>query len=332
MMPTSAERALDRSVYRERSSVPIGHDGASAFLETHEEPAMRAARFTSRSLLYGVVVVVLAMTGLALLSEALAKGGSTVYLANFNTDSGSIPTEPSIVVTGSGRAIAPAERALVQLLIVRDEPFRGEAGWGSLGTPAAGAGDAMAEVTDAIREAGVERAAVRVVASPSLISVCQTNAPCSSARIDVTIEEPDLEKINAIIDAAGEATGEADMTIQDVGAGYSVADCRALQADARTAATADARARAAAQATALGVELGGLLLASEAAADVATDAAGCPTIKGASVDAWWSPGSFGLSVPSFDPLAVPEAVVELQVTLAFAMNGDPNAATTDEEA
>ncbi len=289
---------------------------------------MRAARIPGRSLLYGLVVVILAMTGLALLSEALAKGGSTVYLANFNADSRSVPTEPSIVVTGSGRATAPAERAVVQLLVVRDEPFGGEAAaWGTLATPTAGGRDSIAAVVDAIREAGVERAAVRVVNSPSLISVCQTNAPCSSTRIDVTIEEPELERINAIVDAAGEAAGEAEMTVQDVGAGYSVADCRSLQTDARTAATADARARAAAQATALGVELGALLLASEVAPSVATDAAGCPTIEGTSVDAWWSPGSFGLSVPSFDPLAAPEAAVELQVTLAFAINGDPNAPT-----
>src|SRR5215210_6085021 len=75
-----------------------------------EEPAMRAARISGRSLVYGLVVVILAMTGLALLSEALAKGGSTVYLANITAGSGSVPTEPSIVVTGSGRATAPAER------------------------------------------------------------------------------------------------------------------------------------------------------------------------------------------------------------------------------
>jgi uncharacterized protein YggE len=290
---------------------------------------MRAARIPGRSLVYGLVVVILAMTGLALLSEALAKGGSTVYLANISAGSGSVPTEPSIVVTGSGRATAPAERAVVQLLVVRDEPFGGDNAWGAMASPTTGAGsrDSIATVTSAINEAGVEGTAVRTVASPSLISVCQTNAPCSSTRIDVTVEEPTLERLNAIVDAAGEAAGEGDMTVQDVGAGYSVADCAPLQAQARLAATADARNRAAAQAAALGVELGKLLLANEAAPAATTDAGGCVPAQGTSVDTWWSPGSFGLSVPSFDPLAAPEAAVSIQVTLAFAINGDPTAPT-----
>lgn len=299
---------------------------------------MRAARIPGRSLVYGLVVVILAMTGLALLSEALAKGGSTVYLANITAGSGSVPTEPSIVVTGAGRATAPAERALVQLLVVRDEPFGGDNAWGAMASPTANGGgsgaDSIASVTDAILEAGVEGTAVRVVASPSLISVCQSNAPCSSTRIDVTVDDPNLERVNAIVDAAGAAAGDGDMTIQDVGAGYSVADCAPLQAQARLAATSDARTRAAAQATALGVELGKLLLANEAAPAAATDAGGCVPAQGTSVDAWWSPGSFGLSVPSFDPLAAPEAAVAVQVTLAFAIDGDPTAptVTADESA
>lgn len=297
---------------------------------------MRAARIPGRSLVYGLVVVILAMTGLALLSEALAKGGSTVYLANITAGSGSVPTEPSIVVTGSGRATAPAERAVVQLLVVRDEPFGSENAWGAMASPTANDGgrDSIASVTDAIREAGVAGAAVRVVASPSLISVCQTNAPCSSTRIDITLDEPNLERLNAIVDAAGEAAGEGGMTIQDVGAGYSVADCAPLQAQARLSATADARTRAAAQAAALGVELGKLLLANEVAPAAATDAGGCLPVQGTSVDAWWSPGSFGLSVPPFDPLATPEAAVAVQVTLAFAIDGDPTSPTTtpDESA
>lgn len=278
-----------------------------------------APRHSLRPFLAGAVVVALAVAGLALLSEAFANGGKTVYLANIAPGGKNLPTQPSIVVTGTGGATAPAARALVQLLIVRAAPFSASFASDMPGPTDAAGAVSMAPVIDAIVAAGVDQAAIKVVSSPSLISVCSNSAKCSSARVDVTIERPSLDRLNAIINAAGEAAGKQGLTVQDVGAGYGVADCRPLHEQARAAAAADARARAEAQAKVLGVGLGALVVSSETAPDTPDEANGCAPFRNDRPGSWWTPGSVGLTVPSFDPEAPPQVAVALQVTLAFAI-------------
>jgi uncharacterized protein YggE len=113
------------------------------------------------------------------------------------------------------------------------------------------------------------------------------------------------------------------MTIQDVGVGYSVADCGQMTRRARELATADAQKRASEQAEVLGVSLGRLLVSSELAPTEPRDATGCTIMKSGYADSWWTPGSSGLTVPSFVPSAPPEATVTVQVALAFAIgDGD----------
>jgi hypothetical protein len=280
------------------------------------------SRISLRPFLAGAVVVALAVAGLAFLSEAFANGGQKVYLANIEPGSKNLPTQPSIVVTGTGGASAAAEHALVQLLIVRAAPYSRDF---ATDTPssAAVAGDvSIAPVVDAIQAVGVPEGAIRVLSSPSLISVCSVSAKCSAARVDVTVDKPDLDLLNAIVDAAGEAAGKQELTVQDVGVGYTIGDCGPLHAQARDAAAADARGRAEAQAKALGVALGTLVVSSETAPTEPDDANGCPPFHGASSDAWWTPGSIGLTVPPFDPLAAPEVAISLQVTLAYAIQTD----------
>ncbi len=175
---------------------------------------------------------------------------------------------------------------------------------------------------DAIQSVGVVEGAIQVVSSPSLISVCPSSAKCSAVRVDVMIDNPNLDVLNAIINAAGEAAGTQELTVQDVGVGYSVADCRPLHDKARAAAAADARARAEAQAKVLGVALGTLVVSSETAPAEPDDENGCSPTHGTNVDAWWTPGSVGLTVPSFDPQAAPVVSADLQVTLAFAIGSN----------
>ena len=278
-----------------------------------------ASRSLVRPLLSGAVVLVLAVGGLALLSEAFASGGQTVYLANIQPGGQDFPTQPSIVVTGSGGASAPAEQATIQLLIVRPAPFsRGFAAGTPVASDETGPGSIL-PVIDAIRGQGVEEQAIRVVSSPSLISVCTNSAQCSAVLIEVEIERPSLAGLNAVVNAAGEAAGQQSLTVQDVGVGFRVADCRPLRDQARLAAAVDGQARAEAQAAALGVTLGLLVVSSETAPPEPADAAGCTAARGTNGDAWWTPGSVGLTVPSFDPQAEPRVEVDLHVTLAFAI-------------
>jgi uncharacterized protein YggE len=281
------------------------------------------SRISLRPFLAGVVAVALAIGGFALLSEAFATGGQTVYLANIQPGGQSVPTQPSIVVTGSGGATAPAEQAEVQLLIVRAAPYSRDF---VTDTPSSTAedvvGGSIAPVIDAIQSVGVPPDAIRVLSSPSLISVCPSSAQCSAARVTVTVDAPDLDLLNAIVNAAGEAAGTQGLTVHDVGVGYRIADCRPLHDRAREAAAADARARAEAQAKVLGVGLGALVVSSETAPAEPGDASGCAPFRGTNVDAWWTPGSVGLTVPAFDPHAVPQVAIALQITLAFAISTD----------
>jgi len=283
-----------------------------------------SSRFSLRPFLAGGIAVLLAVASLAFLTEAFAGDGQTVYLANIEPGGKEFPTQPSIVVTGSGGATAPAEEATLQLLIVRAAPYSREFGMGApvsengqeLGGPS------LAPVIDAVRGAGVAADAIQIVSSPSLISVCPNSAKCSAVRLDISLDQPDLAGLNAIVNAAGEAAGAQELTVQDVGAGYTVADCRPMHAEARAAAAADARARAEAQAVVLGVTLGTLVVSSETAPTAPHDANGCAPFEAGATDAWWTPGSVGLTVPSFDPQAAPAVVAAIQITLAFAIGSE----------
>jgi uncharacterized protein YggE len=247
------------------------------------------SRPSLRPFLTGAVVVALAIAGLALLSEAFASGGQPVYLARIEPGGQSAPVKPSLVVTGAGRATAPAERGAVQLLLVRAEPYsRDFAAGGAAAPPAPGSGS-LAPVIDAILGLGITEQAIRTVSSPSLISVCGNSARCSAVRVDVTVERPDRNVLNDIVDAAGEAAATQALTVQDVGAGYSIADCSPLREQAREAAVADAQARADAQVSVLGIRLGKLIEVSEAAPTEPVDAAGCAAVHGTTSDAWWTP-------------------------------------------
>jgi uncharacterized protein YggE len=279
-------------------------------------------RLSIRPFLTGAVVVALAIGGLALLSEAFASGGQTVYLANIEPGGKNFPTQPSIVVTGSGGATAPAERATIQLLIVRTAPFSQDFASETAAPAASGSAVTIAPVIDAIQAVGVEEGAIQVVSSPSLISVCTSSAKCSAVRVDITVDHPKLDLLNTIVNAAGEAAGTQELTVQDVGVGYTIANCHPLHDQARAAAATDARTRAQAQATVLGVSLGPLVVSTETAPLEPDDANGCAPSHGSTDDAWWTPGSVGLTVPSFDPQAAPAVTATLQVTLAFAIGND----------
>jgi uncharacterized protein YggE len=282
-------------------------------------------RIPLRPIILALVAVGFAMAGLALLAEAMSSDGGTVYLANINAGSKGQVAAPNIEVVGYGTASGPADGATLQLLVVRDVPYGEE----SQPTPSSGSGvssgssqgrGSLAPLVDAIMGEGVDEANVHVLTSPSLISVCDNYSRCSSSRIDVTVAQPTLDQLNAIVDAVGKEAVSSGMTIQDVGVGYTAADCSPLTRKAREAATADAKKRAAEQAEVLGVGLGKLLVSSEEAPTDPRDASGCTIPKTGYGDSWWTAGSAGLSVPSFDPSAPPQATVTVQIALAYAIN------------
>jgi len=226
------------------------------------------------------------MVGLALLAEAMSSDGGTVYLARVDAGREGMTTGPKIVVTGHGRAMAPADSAEVQLLLSQmgDGMYSGS---GPMTTPTptmspiAGDRGLVAPVIAAIAGNGVPEDRIAVVVSPIFVSNCFGPSPtCTAARVGFTLDDPSPARINAIVRAASEGAATIGWVVTSAGVRYVAVSCADLPAQARSAARTEARERAAAQATALEVELGALLTSSEGDAQP-VDGGGCPL---ASVD------------------------------------------------
>jgi hypothetical protein len=283
-------------------------------------------RLAARQILLAVVVIALAMVGLALLAEVLSDGGGTVYLAEIQPAAGTAGV-PSLVAVGYGQASSPAETARVQLLVsLGDESF----GSVSLAptadaTPGAAQRQAAQPVVDAIVATGVTAEAVEVVTSPAFSSgIFGPGTP--TFRVDVTLQNPNLEAIARLVDAAGQEAAANGLILVQVGAGYAVADCGPLRSAAWQAAVADARTRATAQAGVLDVELGELLVSQETAAaapgllGIQTPPGACAAVQEQATI--FSAGTTTITVPPFDPTAEPIATAYVQVSLAFEIVRD----------
>ena len=284
-------------------------------------------RLVARQILLAVVVIALAMVGLALLAEVLSNDGGTVYLAEIQPAAGTAGV-PSLVAVGYGQASSPAETARVQLLVSLggDESF-GNPSFAPTAeaTPGAAQRQAAEPVVDAIVATGVTAEAVEVVTSPAFSSgIFGPGTP--TFRIDVTLQNPNLEAIARLVDAAGQEAAANGLILVQVGAGYGVADCGPLRSAAWQAAVADARTRATARAEVLDVELGDLLVSQETAA-AAPGLLGIQTPPGACVPiqeqaTLFSAGTTTITVPPFDPTAEPIATAFAQVSLAFEIVRD----------
>ncbi len=288
------------------------------------EPLVKSARtFAWRTLLLAIVVVLMAMVALALLTDALTHGSGTVYLANIAAPQRGLSlTGSSIVVTGSGRAAAPAARAHVQLLVTGSDSYY--AGRRSQPTPSATteAGDQgrVSAVVDALQEQKVAGDAIAIYDSPAFArGYCYSpDGDCFSTRIDFTIEQPKIDDLNKMVNAAGDAATGSGMSIDFVGVSYEAADCATLQQKARDLATKDARARAASQAANLGVALGDLLMSSEATSpDGGSGNCATPQVVDGQLSS--SISALGGTLPSFDPAGPAEAAAAVQITLTYAI-------------
>jgi uncharacterized protein YggE len=289
------------------------------------EPSVKSARtFAWRNLLLAIVVLLMAMVGLALLTDALTNGSGTVYLANITAPQrGTNLTAPSIVVTGSGQAIAPADRARVQLLVTGSDPYYGSGRRQPtpIATTESGEPDRVSPIVDALRTQKVNEDVIAVYNSPAFArGYCYSpDGDCFSTRIDFTIAKPDIDQLNRVVNAAGDAATGSGLSIDFVGVAYETDDCAALQEKARQLATTDARQRAASQAANLGVDLGDLLMSSESAMPGQQDSGGCAVPSPSNNQPGSSVAALGGTVPSFDPARPAQAVAEVQITLTYAI-------------
>lgn len=221
---------------------------------------------------------------------------------------------PGLVVTGIGRATAPASAAAVQILIGSD--LYGMSPGESLTETD------IAPIIGVVIAAGVESADIEVVIPASTSQFSGLGAP-GSAMLRFEIADPTDSGMNDLAQGLYQAATDARLGIQHIGVRYATTDCTSLQQAATDAAIADARVRAERLATSLGVGLGDLIQAMDSGLNPAgTDS--CATATVVSPSFGFSPYGLGLD-PAFDPTAPVEATATAQVTLTFAMAGQPKA-------
>jgi hypothetical protein len=235
-------------------------------------------------------------------------------------------TPTGITVTGYGEASAPAETATLQLLVTRGDYYGGPPPQPRPGdVPGAEEQRLAAPIAQALIAKGIPESAVDVVVSPVLGSSAYGPGGPAVARIDVALEKPDLATVTDLVSAASVAAASESLVLGQIGAGYDVEDCAALERSAREAAIADARASAAVQADLLKVSLGEVIASSDAPSPTATTLNyfgvavplnGCaPAAPSVALN---GPG-LTITVASFDPAADPEVEVYSQINLTFAM-------------
>lgn len=292
---------------------------------TMREATRRLAR---RELLLGGFTFLMAVVGLASLAAvAIAGTGAGLRVPGAGAN-GRAADGAMLVAVGYGDARVAAETATVQILISPSESDMMMSGGG--GPMATGDGDpvearreAALPMVQAIHAAGVAPSDVAVIVSPVFdTSYYGPDDGPFGVRIDVTVRQPSPEAIDRVVNAAGVAAGEHRLRLAEVGVGYGVADCAALERQAREVAIADARAKAEQQAELLRVPLGPLLLSSDVAPEANDDVApvaGCSTRPPTAPSSPFDPIS-RLTMPPYEPTDPAEATTRVRISLSFAMS------------
>lgn len=225
---------------------------------------------------------------------------------------------PGVTVIGYGEASAPAETAVMQIVITEEQFGSSRTPrWG--GEPGAEERRLMEPIAEALVAAGVAADGIETRINPA---VGDNFGPSRGlARLDVEVPEPTAEAVRELVDAAVVAAADRGLFVGQVGVGYDVADCGALEREAREAALADAREGAEMQADLIGVELG------EATASVdQSPSTGFDLYYGA-----FGGGETGCAPPSpaievgavsvapYDPTAEATVEVYAQVAITFAI-------------
>ena len=254
----------------------------------------------------------------------------------------------TIAVSGSGVATAPAETARIQIMVGANTvygmmPPMGQAepamvnlaampaGAAAMGTPGAMTGDMevtmpdpmmgavltaedLTPIVDAIVAEGVAADAVTVLTGPAVAGWYGPGSS-SSGLVEATVDDPTLEHVTAIIDAAAAAAGTT-VVLQQVGVEYDLADCAELVDAARAAAFSDARTRAEALGRHFGASIEAPVQVSDFSATVLpiADSTGCPPPPEV---AYMAGSAQAFNTPPFNPNAPAEARVVTQLSITY---------------
>ena len=227
-----------------------------------------------------------------------------------------------ITVIGFGEASAPAESVDLQIL-VSSVNFGGPVSPDPDAIPGEAERKSVGPLVEGLVAAGIAEDDISIIVSPVLNQFYGPSGP-GVARVDVTVDEPTLERIDELLSAAVVGAAEENLIVGQVGAGYGVADCAALELGAREAAFADAQNRADLQAEVMGVARGAAVSSVDLPVGAASfdpylglrstgEGACAPATAGVSVGA-------AVSLPSYDPTSDPEVSVYAQVSVTFAID------------
>ena len=224
-----------------------------------------------------------------------------------------------ISVMGSGRASAPAETATIVLMLGAgysyEEPQLMEPETSS--TPPMTAEEMIAPVLKALVDAGVPEADIEILANPYAGGYGPDGSPMAvSLRFE--LQDPTVDGISALLDPAVVAARDAGLFINMAGVIYGVADCAALQREARTAAIADARDKATMQAELLEVTAGEVIASRD---DLSTSMmyGGYTPINTCTLPSSDSPMASLYSAAPFDPGLPAEVTVVINVEITFGI-------------
>ncbi len=171
---------------------------------------------------------------LATITAIAALGGPGLVVATTAAQMSALGT---LTVTGFGSARAPAETVRMQILVGSSEYFGGPP-TERTNTPNADSGDTAPRSW--WRRAMSMSPTTRLRChKPGAYLRVRTGGP-GAARLDITLENADLERVNAVFDAAGAGASEDGLVIIGIGVDYEIADCTGLLSEAREAAMADA--------------------------------------------------------------------------------------------
>ena len=253
--------------------------------------------------------------------------GLAVLVPNLTVAQEASDAPSGLTVTGFGEASAPADTATVEVVI--GAPNFGPPQAPSPGaTPGAQEREAVAPAVDALVDAGIPEDAIEVIVGPFLNNVPTYGGP-AQALLRFDVSDPSAERISELINAATVGAADERLTINGVGVRYEVADCAALERQAREAAIADARTEAETLASLLGVTPGALLAVDDVSYDPTAVAllggllpmSGCSPVDGEG----FPPGAFVSSALTFDPTQEAVVTVYAQVEMTFAVSGESDA-------
>ncbi len=171
------------------------------------------------------------------------------------------PSGATITTIGYGKASAPAETALLQMLISREDyaPLRAP---DPDATPGAAELESVGPVVSSLNDVQVPSEDIEVVVG-SVINTYYAPAGRGIAMVEVRIDAPTHERITELIDAATVGAARRGLMVGMIGVGYGVSDCTALEIQAREAALANAWTQGEMQAELMGLALGDPIAATD---------------------------------------------------------------------